>query len=117
VDDRTQAKEIGPRDLFGYSTIDGVARACLLGLTSERFKGHEVFYIIGSDIVYDHLEEDEKRWARFDLHGNNRTSVGLLGKTYSGTKMRQGWWDEGRDLRGFFDCSKAEALLDWRHET
>jgi UDP-glucose 4-epimerase len=115
-DDRSSAKSIGHRDLFAYSMTEAVARACLAGISSDKFNGHEVFYAIAPDIAYEHLPEDDATWDKFGLQGDKRTSLELLAKTYPGTKVREGWWVTGQERRGFFDCSKAEQLLDWKHD-
>ncbi len=112
---RKQASWISHRDLCGYSSYDAVDRACLAGITSDKFKGHEVFYIIGPDLAYRHHPDDERMWERYGLQGEQRTSKHIMDLKYPGTKVRSGWFDSGNELRGFYDCSKAERLLDWTH--
>jgi UDP-glucose 4-epimerase len=81
------------KHLWGYTTFDAAARACLLALTAS-YKGHEVFYIIGPTTTTDESSLDLARRffpevpIRGDLSGN----------------------------RSFFDCSKAERLLGWKHD-
>lgn len=81
------------RHLWGYALYGPAARACLLGLEAD-FRGHEVFYIVAPDTTNDIPSlELARRWhpdvpIRGDLSGN----------------------------RSFFDCSKAERLLGWRHD-
>lgn len=81
------------KDLWGFTCVEAAARACLLALTAD-FKGHEVFYIVAPDTGMDRTSLE--LWLEFfpdvliqgDLSGN----------------------------RGFFNCSKAERLLGWKHE-
>lgn len=84
-------------DLWGYVQQDAGAEAFLLAITNEddRWWGHEAFFITAPDTSH---EEDS-------------------------VKLKEEWWKdvpikEGKDLSGrksFFDCSKAERLLDWMH--
>ena len=39
-------------NLWAYTTFDAAARACIQSLTAG-FRGHEAFYITGSDTAYD----------------------------------------------------------------
>ncbi|MGQ0600502.1 MAG: NAD-dependent epimerase/dehydratase family protein [Anaerolineales bacterium] len=81
------------KQLWAYTRPEAAARACLLGVTAD-FKGHEVFYIVAPDTVTDtpSLELAQRFFphvpVRGDLSGN----------------------------RSFFDSSKAERVLGWRHE-
>lgn len=80
------------KHMWGYTRSFAAARACLLALTAD-YKGHEVFYIVAPDTVMDipSLELSQKFFPdvpiRGDLSGN----------------------------RGFFDTSKAERILNWKH--
>lgn len=101
LDGATQLKNIGPnflslasRGLWGWVSTDAAARACLLGLTVPKsaFYGHEPFFIVAPTTMFD-LESAE-----------------LLKDTYP----------EIQDIRkpfkgnlGFFDCTKAEKVLEW----
>src|SRR5258706_7689542 len=79
--------------LGGYTRHEAAARACLLSITAD-FKGHEVFYIVGPDTVSEipSLELKQKYFpdvlVRGDLSGHN----------------------------SFFNSSKAERLLGWKHD-
>jgi nucleoside-diphosphate-sugar epimerase len=79
--------------LWAYTRFDSAARACLLSLAAD-FKGHEVFYIAAPDTVTDipSLELKQKFFpdvpVRGDLSGN----------------------------KSFFNSSKAERLLGWKHD-
>ena len=81
------------KNLWAYTLSDAAARSCLLSLTAD-FTGHEVFYIVAPDTITDtpSLELKEKFYpdvpVRGDLSGN----------------------------KSFFDSSKAERLLGWKHD-
>jgi len=81
------------KHLWGYTRYDSAARACLLALTAN-FKGHEAFYIIAPDTTMDapSLELAREFFSDVPIQGD------LSGQ------------------RGFFDCSKAERLLGWKHD-
>lgn len=81
------------RDLWGYTTFDAAARACLLSLTAT-YTGHRAFYILaprtGADI------------PSLDLAQHFYPDVPITGDL--------------SDARSFFSCAKAEQLLGWRHD-
>ena len=88
-------KQNGPalsKHLWGYTLFGAAARACLLSLTAE-FKGAEAFFIIAPDSTSDvpSLELAQRFYPNVPITGD------LSGH------------------RGFFDCSKAERLLGWKH--
>jgi nucleoside-diphosphate-sugar epimerase len=80
------------KNLWAYTLQSAAARGCLLALTAD-FKGHEVFYITAPDTISDipSLELKQKYFpdvpVRGDLSGN----------------------------KSFFNSSKAEHLLGWKH--
>ena len=80
------------KNLWAYTLQSAAARACLLALTAD-FKEHEVFYITAPDTISDipSLELKQKYFpdvpVRGDLSGN----------------------------KSFFNSSKAEHLLGWKH--
>jgi len=81
------------KNLWAYTILAAAARACLLSLTAN-FKGHEVFYITAPDNVTD------------------RPSLELQQKYFPDVPVRG-------DLSGhksFFNSSKAERLLGWKHD-
>lgn len=80
------------KNLWAYTRSEAASRACLLSLTSD-FTGHEVFYIVAPDTISDipSLELKQKFFPDVAVRGD------LSGH------------------RGFFDCSKAERLLGWKH--
>ena len=89
-------KRAGPvlsKHLWGYTRFDAAARACLMSL-SAGYKGAEAFYIVGPDSSSDvpSLELARQFFPNVPVRGD------LSGQ------------------RGFFDCSKAERLLGWKHE-
>ena len=87
------ARDMVTKHLWGYTRSDATARACLLSLTAG-FPGHEAFFIVAPDTMMEtpSLELARRFFpdvpVRGDLSGN---------------------W-------GFFDCSKAERMLGWRHD-
>jgi len=83
----------GTKNLWGYTRFDSAARACLLSLTAD-FTGHEVFYITAPDTIADipSLELKQKYFPDVPVRGD-----------LSGTKS-------------FFNASKAERLLGWKHD-
>lgn len=84
---------IAEKQLWGYVTFPAVARACLLGVTTD-LGGHEVFYIVAPDTMVD--------TPSLALAAENYPEVPVRGDL-SGTK-------------GFFDCAKAESMLGWSHD-
>jgi len=82
----------GVKNLWAYTRLDSAARACLLSLTAA-FKGHEVFYITAPDTVA------------------NIPSLELRQKFYPDVPIR----GDLSGHRSFFDSSKAERLLGWKH--
>jgi len=80
-------------DLWGYTSLDATARACLLALTAD-FRGHEVFYIVAPRTVLatPSLELKVRFFPEVPLRGD------LSGN------------------RGFYNCAKAEQRLGWTHD-
>ena len=80
------------KNLWAYTRLEDASRACLLSLTAD-FAGHEVFYIVAPDTISDtpSLELKQKFFPEVAVRGN------LSGH------------------RSFFDSSKAERLLGWKH--
>jgi UDP-glucose 4-epimerase len=84
--------EAAARHLWGYTSLDAAARACLLALAAD-FPGHEVFYVVAPHTTMDTPTRD------------------LCRRYYPDVPFR-------RELTGTespFDCSKAERLLGWHH--
>lgn len=85
--------DVTVKSLWAYTRSEAASRACLLSLTAD-YTGHEVFYIAAPDTISDipSLELKQKFFPDVPLRGD------LSGH------------------RGFFDCSKAERLLGWKHD-
>ena len=100
----TDAEKVSnARNLYGWVSYAACASSCLLGLTSEGWEGHEVFYIAAPEIAYD--------------PNKGVTSLELMRREFNAKidEVRKEWWD-GRPMRGFIDTRKAERVLGWRHE-
>jgi UDP-glucose 4-epimerase len=80
------------KHLWAYTDPAAAARACLLGATAD-FSGHAVFYIVAPDTATDLPSRDLAQ--RFFPH------VPIRG-AFAGNCS-------------FFDSSKAERLLGWKH--
>lgn len=81
------------KHLWAYTLRDAAARACLAGVEG-RFSGHEVFYIAAPNTTH--------AIPSTELAATYHPGVPITGDL-SGTKA-------------FFDSSKAERLLGWRHD-
>jgi hypothetical protein len=88
----------GAKDLFGWVQEDSAAEAFLLAIdpNNTRWDGHEAFFIVSPGIAT--AEGVESRTLR--------------DKYFPEVPIREGKLI-GREA--FFDCSKAERLLDWQH--
>jgi UDP-glucose 4-epimerase len=87
------ADERAAKHLWGYTRLDAAAWACLLSLTAS-FRGHEVFYIVAPDTSVE------------------TPSLDLARRFFPAVPIR----GDLPDNRGFFNSSKAERLLGWRHD-
>lgn len=99
VADRERGVEINARlgdgairHLWAYTLMAEASRACLLALTAD-FAGHEVFYIAAPQT------------------SASTPSLALAAQHYPATPIR----GELPGHTGFFNCSKAERMLGWRH--
>ncbi len=81
------------RHLWAYTSYLDASRACLLALTAD-FVGHEALYIVAPRTAV------------------SEPSRALAEKYYPDTELR----GELRDHASFFDCTRAEQILGWRHE-
>jgi nucleoside-diphosphate-sugar epimerase len=81
------------RHLFAYTRFDAAARACLLSVEG-KFKGHEVFYIVAPDTTADvpSRELAERFFPDVEIRGE-----------FSGHSS-------------FFNSTKAERILGWKHD-
>jgi UDP-glucose 4-epimerase len=80
------------KHLWAYTDTEAACRACLLGVTAD-FRGHEAFFIIAPETVA------------------SVPSSELIQRFYPTVALRADYGGQ----RGFFDCSKAERLLGWKH--
>ncbi|HEY2175745.1 MAG TPA: NAD(P)-dependent oxidoreductase [Mycobacteriales bacterium] len=90
---RTRQFEGESKQLWGYTTLDAAARACLLAVSAD-FTGHETFYVVAPRTTSE--------TPSLALAGEYFPEVPIVGDL-SGT-------------RGFFDCRKAEVMLGWAHD-
>jgi nucleoside-diphosphate-sugar epimerase len=88
----TKRPEVAVRHLWGYTLLAAAAGASLLSLEAE-IKGHERFFIAAPDTV-------------------SGISSAELAKTYYPEVPIKGQLEKNAS---FFDCSKADRLLGWRH--
>jgi UDP-glucose 4-epimerase len=81
------------KHLWGYTHLAAAARSCERAIMSD-FNGHEVFYIIApqTSSPTPSLELARQYFPRAEIRGD------LSGHN------------------GFFDCRKAERLLNWKHD-
>jgi len=82
------------RDLWGYTTLEAAARACLAVL-SANWEGHEVFFVVAPRTALD--EPTAKLCAEFYPEVPQRRAL-------SGNE-------------GLFRCTKAADMLGWEHDT
>lgn len=80
------------RDLWGYTTLEAAARACLAALDAP-WKGHEVFLLVAPRTALD--EPTAKLCAEF----------------YPEVPLRQRLFEN----EGLFRCAKAAEMLGWEH--
>ncbi len=85
--------DAGRRDLWGYTTFQAGARACLLSLTAD-FTGHEVFYVVAPETCADAPTRElcERHYPDVPITGDLSGHAAL------------------------YDSSKAEKLLGWSHD-
>jgi len=81
------------KHLFAYTRFDAAARACLLSLEG-RFKGHEAFYIVAPDTTA------------------NVPSLEIAQRFFPGVAIKGDM--SGRN--SFFNSTKAERILGWKHD-
>lgn len=80
------------RHLWGYTLREPAAEACLLAV-DDRFKGHEVFYIVAPETT------------------NDIPSLELAATYHPNVPVR----GDLSGHRSFFNSAKAERMLGWRH--
>lgn len=93
------ARQVNPErrknDLWGWVQSEATAQAFIQAVTieSKKWSGHEAFFIVAPSTTDDEgpVALYEKYWSQVPIKPE-------------------------KDLeRGFFDCSKAERLLEWIH--
>ncbi len=99
---------VGAKELWGWVSYTATARACLLGITSEGWKGNEVFQIVSERLA----------WGGFGGEEENVDALQLKEKFWGNCDVRdKGWWDEGEGklgrFRGFYTTEKARRILGW----
>ncbi|KAJ7593525.1 NAD(P)-binding protein [Mycena floridula] len=92
-------------DLWGYVQEDSGADAFLRAVEKDdsSWSGHEAFFIVAPEVAAQ--QDSQTLWKQFYSEVPSRDVKGAttcIDKPIGG-KM------------GFFDCSKAERLLGWRH--
>jgi nucleoside-diphosphate-sugar epimerase len=80
------------KHLWAYTTTDAAVDACLRSLEAD-LTGHEVFYIVGPDTTM------------------TTPTLDLAAKFFPNVPVR----GDLTGTRSFFDSSKAERLLGWKH--
>ncbi len=105
------------RELWSWVSYESCARACLLGLTSQGWEGHEVFNIVAPEICREGPLDGPDPWGRERAKPTNPKpeALALLEKYWPGTKVDAKYWKENT-RRAFWDTSKAERLLGWKHD-
>ncbi|NJM07347.1 NAD(P)-dependent oxidoreductase [Candidatus Gracilibacteria bacterium] len=83
----------GARGLWAYTSVPAAVDACLRGVSAD-FRGHHVFYIVAPQTV------------------TPTSSREIATQYYPDTPIR----GEFAGNHGFYDCSRAEQVLGWRHE-
>jgi nucleoside-diphosphate-sugar epimerase len=81
------------RDLWGYTTLDAAARACLAVLDA-KWKGHEVFFVVAPRTA------------------SNVPTAELCEAFYPEVPRRH----EPVGDEGLYSCAKARRLLGWEHD-
>jgi UDP-glucose 4-epimerase len=83
----------GAKGLWAFTLLESAVKACELALAAG-YRGHEVFFIVAGETTSSMPSEE------------------LARRVYPQVPVRGDL--SGR--RGFYDCRKAERLLDWRHD-
>ncbi|KAJ3996166.1 NAD(P)-binding protein [Lentinula boryana] len=93
------------QDLWGYVQEDSAADAFLRAVVEQngKWSGHEAFFIASPKHAY---WDGESQFCPID-------SKELREKYWPDVPIKDGFDVSG--LKGFFDCGKAERLLDWVH--
>ena len=89
----TTMGEVAIKHLWAYTLLNEASRAILLSLTAD-FNSHEVFYITAP------------------LTASDQPSLKLAHQHYPYVEIR----GDLSSYTAFFDCSKAEQILGWKHQ-
>lgn len=104
-----------PTDGFAWVSNDASASACLRGLLSEGWRGHEVFNLTAPEIAWEAGRSGNHAEAP-----HLKANVGTLELFQTFMKGRVGPVNEeyfkDRPRRTPFDSTKAERLLGWDHD-
>jgi len=101
-----RSDQVSINDCWGWVLMEATARACLLSITSEGWTGSEAFYIVAPTTTIS-LNKGEAA----------TTSLELAQHFHSKVPVKAGWFEGGENnSRGFFDTTKAERLLGWKHD-
>lgn len=97
--------ELAINACLGYTLNNSCAKGCLLAITSEGWSGHEAFLLVAPDSFEYRLKED-----------NAMPSAEWAKKHFPNTPVKEGWFDgQENKYRAFWDSSKAERMLGWKH--
>ncbi|BEJ17251.1 hypothetical protein CspHIS471_0606520 [Cutaneotrichosporon sp. HIS471] len=101
-------------DIFSWVSYTAVARACVLGLTSEGWAGHEVFNIVAPEICWEGGIDNQFTKAG-ELPKDKVGTLELVKKYWPGVECDAAYWRD-KPRRAVWDSSKAEGMLGWWHE-
>lgn len=107
------------QDFWCWNSLEDCATSSLLGLTTENWHGHEVFYIIADEICWEGgLDQTRKRTKDEGVRAADHKvgSLDLLKTAWKGRyqTVNEEFW-AGNPRRSFFDTSKAQRVLGWKH--
>lgn len=102
-------------DIFSWVSYEATARACVLGLTSEGWSGHEVFNVVAPEICWEGSVEKQRTKEDGVGEGEKVGTQELVRKYWPKVEMDEEYW-AGRPRRAVWDSSKAERMLGWKHD-
>jgi nucleoside-diphosphate-sugar epimerase len=102
------------RDIFSWVSYAAVARACVLGLTSEGWSGHEIFNVVAPGICWEGGVESQFTGTGA-LPVEKVGTLELVRRYWPEVQVEEGYWKEDA-RRAVWDCSKARRVLGWWHE-
>ncbi|WRT67328.1 uncharacterized protein IL334_004298 [Kwoniella shivajii] len=127
-------------ELWAWTSSLSAAQACLQGITSEGWQGHEPFNIVAPEIAWKRGISEESNHNNSDKNDNRKNQQGQSqgqsqGESESGCESElntldlldmdkrwngrigqidHDWWIDNK-RNGFWDCTKANKLLGWQH--